>query len=828
MCDVRFCMVNRMFNPLIARFAAVAALLALVLAAPAAFAQQNINYPENGTEPVASFSATDQDGDAISWSLDGADKGDFTLVGGVLAFKTSPNYESPADADTDNVYEVTVKAAGASEEVTVTVTNVDETGTVGMSVPQPQAGKPVTATLSDPDGPTTRTKWLWSRSADQMDWEDIEAARSSSYSPGAGDAGMYLRATATYYDPLGDAAETAEGVTEFRVEATPAINASPKFPDQDPGTPGTQNTVATLEVKEESAVGTSIGDPVAATDADNDPLIYGLDKTVPDQRDGDEDRFAIDKDSGQITVAKKLDADTEGDETTDADDLGVTTLPDGLTPAVTSDNNMYVLKVTATDPSDSSATIYVIVTLTEVDEAPAFTGTDGSATNPPSITVTEDDDISSTPTGVNVYDADDPEGGTVAYTLEGDDAAKFEIDDGALSFNDEDEPNTDDEEFRPDFEAPADKNKDNVYEVTVVATATVGTTASKVLGMKAVKVTVENGQDAGSVTLSQRQSYAGAPLAASLSDKDGGTSGTTWQWYRVDAADTALPTSDCDDGTPANCVLDGATSSSYTPVAADKDSRLRAVASYFDSVTTSGTKQTAVETTETDVADRPAANAAPKFGDQDPDTAGIQNTEASRRVDENVANENVGDPISAGDDQSHLIYTLSGADAGSFKLDSRDDGQIKTSVKLDYETKSMYVVTLTATDPLGASASITVNISVMDKQDPAVITRDGELTYAENGTEPVASFSATDQDGDAISWTLEGADKGDFTLVGGVLAFKTSPNYESPADADTDNVYEVTVKAAGASEEVTVTVTNVDETGTVRMSPYPSRRPGSR
>ena len=86
---------------------------------------------------------------------------------------------------------------------------------------------------------------------------------------------MYLRAAATYYDPVGDAAETAMGVSDFSVEGKPAINAKPKFPDQDPGTSGTQNRVAELEVDEETAVGTSIGDPVVATDADNDPLIYG-------------------------------------------------------------------------------------------------------------------------------------------------------------------------------------------------------------------------------------------------------------------------------------------------------------------------------------------------------------------------------------------------------------------------------------------------------------------------------------------------------------------------------------------------------------------------
>ena len=45
-------------------------------------AATSVSYAENGTGPVARFSATDQDGDPIEWSLDGADSGAFTVTGG--------------------------------------------------------------------------------------------------------------------------------------------------------------------------------------------------------------------------------------------------------------------------------------------------------------------------------------------------------------------------------------------------------------------------------------------------------------------------------------------------------------------------------------------------------------------------------------------------------------------------------------------------------------------------------------------------------------------------------------------------------------------------
>ena len=159
-------------------------------------ADTSITYDENGTGPVATFTATDPDGDAIEWTLGGEDAEDFTIGGGVLAFKKSPNYEDPAE-DTNNSYEVTIKATGGEHDVVVMVANVDEAGSVSLSDLQPQVGSSVSATLNDPDGDTTRTRWQWSRSADKAEWTQIEGARSSGYTPVAADDGMYLRAMAT-------------------------------------------------------------------------------------------------------------------------------------------------------------------------------------------------------------------------------------------------------------------------------------------------------------------------------------------------------------------------------------------------------------------------------------------------------------------------------------------------------------------------------------------------------------------------------------------------------------------------------------------------------
>ena len=83
-----------------------------------------IEYPENGTGPVATFTATDPEmaGD-ITWSLkaDDDDDEDFKIdkSSGVLSFMESPNYEDAKGGG----------AEGSSSTYTVTVIATDADGT---------------------------------------------------------------------------------------------------------------------------------------------------------------------------------------------------------------------------------------------------------------------------------------------------------------------------------------------------------------------------------------------------------------------------------------------------------------------------------------------------------------------------------------------------------------------------------------------------------------------------------------------------------------------------------------------------------------------------
>ena len=201
-------------------------------------------------------------------------------------------------------------------------------------------------------------------------------------------------------------------------------------------------------------------------------------------------------------------------------------------------------------------------------------------------------------------------------------------------------------------------------------------------------------------------------------------------------------------------------------------------------------------------------------------------TDARIIAESPVAGRNVGTPVSATDSDAGdtLTYELGGADAASFDIIPRS-GQLKTKADLDFEDKASYTVTVSvrdSKDPSGntdttTDGTISVTIFVTDVDEPPEVTGLPSVNYAENGAEDVATYTADDPEGDpTVDWTLGGADYDDFSISNeGVLTFKTSPNYEAPADADGNNVYQVTIKASDGAKtgnlEVTVTVTDENE-----------------
>ena len=114
------------------------------------------SFPENSTDSVATYQAATASGTKIGWTLGGTDAAAFRTAGDTLYFQQAPDYEKPADAGRNNRYDLTLRAVGGGADTTVsvavTVTDVNEPGTVTLSSSQPKVGQHLTASLTDPDG----------------------------------------------------------------------------------------------------------------------------------------------------------------------------------------------------------------------------------------------------------------------------------------------------------------------------------------------------------------------------------------------------------------------------------------------------------------------------------------------------------------------------------------------------------------------------------------------------------------------------------------------------------------------------------------------------
>lgn len=103
-------------------------------AAPAFTSSTSTSVTENTSGTVYVVSASDPNGDPVTFSIaGGADAAAFSLSGANLAFNAAPNFEKYADANRDNVFEVTLEATDgrggtASQSVRITLTN-DREGT---------------------------------------------------------------------------------------------------------------------------------------------------------------------------------------------------------------------------------------------------------------------------------------------------------------------------------------------------------------------------------------------------------------------------------------------------------------------------------------------------------------------------------------------------------------------------------------------------------------------------------------------------------------------------------------------------------------------------
>ena len=235
----------------------------------------------------------------------------------------------------------------------------------------------------------------------------------------------------------------------------------------------------TRSVAENTAAGTDIGAPVAAT-AYSGTVTYTLGGT-------DAASFDIVAATGQLQTKAALDYETK---------------------------SSYEVTVTGTD-TDGSVTTTVAIEVTNVIELTTFSG-------PTMVTFAEN---GATRVATFSYSSDEDRDG-IQWLTGGVDRGLFSLDSpsGALRFLQ-----------APDFENPLDvgppgRGTDNSYELKLVAWARDGPIFTDEVD---VKVTVTDVDEAGALSLSSTRPALGAVLTAVLTDPDGVTAGTAvWQWER--------------------------------------------------------------------------------------------------------------------------------------------------------------------------------------------------------------------------------------------------------------------------------------------------------
>ncbi|MBU0781385.1 MAG: cadherin-like domain-containing protein, partial [Alphaproteobacteria bacterium] len=148
--------------------------------------------------------------------------------------------------------------------------------------------------------------------------------------------------------------------------------------------------------------------------------------------------------------------------------------------------------------------------------------------------------------------------------------------------------------------------------------------------------------------------------------------------------------------------------------------------------------------------------------------------------------------------------TISYDAAGAF--DDLAEGEVATTT-LSY----------TVTDGRGSVDTATMTITVTGVNDAPTLDLSDVMVF-ENSTTVLTAVGA-DVDGDALTYSISGADAALFVIdpATGALAFAEEPDFEAPSDLDGDNVYQVAVTATdtgglSATSDIAVTVTDLDDT----------------
>ena len=376
------------------------------------------------------LTARDTDGGTLSYGLEGTDRASFALDGAQLQTLSGETYDFEAKPRYDVIVRVE-DGQGGSNTIAVRINLTDQQEKPGTpDAPDVTAASSTSleVTWDEPanTGPAINDYDVQYRQGDRggfRSWTHNSAESSATITALVPDSSYQVQVLARSPEGTSEWSESGTGSTDS--------NQLPTFAD---------GSSATRTLAENTTGTQNIGDPVSATDAEMTTLTYALEGTHADS-------FSIDTRSGQLK--------TRSGRTYDFEAL-----------------SRYSVNVKATDGHGGEGSIPVSIDLTDLNEAPVFTGE-------PTLEAAENQSFAGS------VSADDFDQGDAItdYTLTGgSDRGRLEISNtGALTFRDD-----------PDFESPVDAGSNNSYVVEVTVTGGSGGRALTAAQTVTVNVTDEN------------------------------------------------------------------------------------------------------------------------------------------------------------------------------------------------------------------------------------------------------------------------------------------------------------------------------------------------
>ena len=629
--------------------------------------------------------------------------GDLTVVNGEVAeFRQLGAWDYEADITPTRSGRLTVDiAAGAFQDLV----GWDNTAArqwsvnIDLSPPTPDAPTVTQSTTS----PTTSLDVAWTapdvaegslpitdydveyRKKDDEAWTDHAFTGTQTSTRLTGlikDTTYEVRVRAQNSDSAGSWSSPGEGKTKAGAHSV-------TFPDQ----------ASQREVAENSPAGTPVGDAITAIDNEGHSLTYTL-KTPSST-------FALDANTGQITVAQGASLDHEAQS--------------AYTLVVEADDGPHV--VGQDDDPSADAEVTVTITVTDVDEAPP-------KPDAPSVTQSSSSPMSAL---------------DVAWT-EPDMTGKPAITDYDVRYRAQGATEWTDHAFTGTgtHTALSGLAKDTAYEVQVLARNDEGDSLWSDSGSDSTtpSVSIQSPDnpvgEGSSVDLPVRLS---SPVDATVTvswgtgggsggNEAGGASGSSGRAMSHISEHEHEPSSGTVTFQP------GQTQAMITINILDDEEHEdpESFSIVLNEVTVSSPDD------EVSIGDRTAQvtiaddDALPKFN---------EGGDAARSVPENTPpGRAVGAPIVATDaEDDALAYTLSGADAGAFTIDSTT-GQLRTKTRLDFETRRAYdALTVTVDDGHGHTNVLSLSVSVTDVNEPPA--RPAAPTVTRSSSSPASALDIT-------------------------------------------------------------------------------------